>query len=149
MPHEDELAPLARRFVARPDGREELDGLAGALVSGAGGDLLKAVLRVQGYASVVDDWPILKRTMDLLERAFDVRPDVAGVLMVHLRPFAGHAKLHDVWDGIELWLTSSDSLALADALDRLAGAGATKTAKSCRAWAAIIRGKARRRAPAG
>jgi hypothetical protein len=140
---EDDLEPLARRFVACPDGREELDLLAEAIAAGHDSDLLKAVLRVQGYASVVDDWPILERTMQLLKRAFEVRPDVAGVLMVHLRPFAGHAKLHDIWDGIDLWLASSDSPALADGLERLASRrGASKVARECRNWAAIIRGKA-------
>ncbi len=73
----------------------------------------------------------------------DVEPCVAGYLMARLYPLAGQEYAHDVYNGIELWMHNSDSMALADALNALSEESVRPMLRrSYREWAEVIRRRA-------
>ena len=84
-------------------------------------------------------------TMQTLERLWPHAPDISGYLMARLYPVASRYKDHDTYDAIALWMDSSSSAALAEALVLLVGEGLRpKLRARYAAWAASIHQRAGR-----
>ncbi|NPC53682.1 hypothetical protein HPC50_42375 [Corallococcus exiguus] len=138
---QDFIRFVASELVEDPHSSDVLSAAAKIVDEGGGAALFDALLAQVGLNA--EGYELVRRIMLLLEAAMDVEPRVAGYLMAKLYPLASQKYAHDVYDAIGLWMSNSDSMALADVLMVLSAEPVRPLLwKSYQEWAEGIRRRA-------
>lgn len=139
------IVELARALSKNPRDREALSLAARWIADGGGRALFDALLDVQRN-QVVDEPAAVSGMMSLLEAMMSASVSVAGYLMARLYPIAGQRRSHATYNAIELWMSESTDVELADVLMQLANEGVRpKLRTRYEGWATNVRERQRRR----
>jgi hypothetical protein len=139
-----EILRLAEALTESPEDRQALLAAERVIEGGAGKALFDALYARQ-RSDEVDRSEAVCRLMGLLEVMTDANACVAGYLMGRLYKAPGR-DLHDIHDGIGLFLTESKDPRLADTLTALAHEATVGPSlkKTLLAWVRLLRERSSR-----